>query len=219
MIAPIDFSLLQSALELPRGWIELGVTLLCLAVAWIVERRIERADRAVQSAEPEAPATGSHRLHSVALRLAFPLLGLVLVYLVASLWRRHVGAPFFLAIAAPLLFTLAGIRMLVYALRRLFPGEGWQRASELAIVAAAWSLAALYFFGILGDLGAALAEIVIPIGKGQVTMLTIVEGIVVVIVALIVALWVSSLVERRLAGASQIDPNLRVVFANIVRIA
>lgn len=222
MITPIDFSRLQSALGSPREWIELAITLLCVAIAWSIERYFERADRAqlaaaLEQREPLAP--GPRRLRGVALRLAFPLIGLVLVYVAASIWRRHVGAPFFLAIAAPLLVTLAGIRMLVYALRRLFPGEGWQRASELAIVAAAWSLAALYFLGILGELGAALAEIVIPIGKGQVSMLTIVEGIVVVIVALIVALWVSGLVERRLAGASQIDPNLRVVFANIVRVA
>ena len=222
MITPIDFTRLQSALASTRGWIELAVTLVCLAIAWSIERRFERADRAqlaaaLEQREPLAP--GSRRLRGVALRLAFPLIGLVLVYVVASIWRRHVGAPFFLAIAAPLLVTLAGIRMLVYALRRLFPGEGWQRASELAIVATAWSLAARYFLGILGELGAALAEIVIPIGKGQVKMLTIDEGIVVVIVALIVALWVSGLVERRLADASQIDPNLRVVFANIVRVA
>src|SRR6185437_12891388 len=144
--------------------------------------------------------------------------GLVLVYFAASIWRRHVGAPFFLGIATPLLVTLAGIRMLVYALRRLFPGEGWQRASEVAIVAAAWSLAALYFLGVLTEFGMALDDIVIPMGKAQVSMLTIVEGVVVVIVALIVALWVSGLVERRLARASQIDANLRVVFASIVRI-
>lgn len=222
MITPIDFTRLQSALVSPPGWIELAITLVCVAIAWSIERRVERADRAQLAARLEqgdAHATGPRRLRGVALRLAFPLIGLVLVYFAASVWRRHVGTPFFLAIAAPLLVTLAGIRMLVYALRTLFPGEGWQRASELAIVTAAWSLAALYFLGVLGEIGAALGEIVIPVGKGQVSMLTIVEGIVVVIVALIVALWVSGLVERRLAGASQIDPNLRVVFANIVRVA
>lgn len=221
MITPIDFSRLQSALVSLRGLTELAITLVCLAIAWSVERRIERSDRARSGADVapgEHPESGARRLHGVALRLAFPLIGLVLVYFAASIWRRHVGVPFFLGIATPLLVTLAGIRMLVYALRRLFPGEGWQRASELAIVAAAWSLAALYFLGVLAELGMALDDIVIPMGKAQVSMLTIVEGIVVVIVALIVALWVSGIVERRLARASQIDANLRVVFASIVRI-
>ncbi|MGH8801339.1 MAG: hypothetical protein ACREX6_03455 [Casimicrobiaceae bacterium] len=105
MITPIDFSRLQFALESPRGWSELAVTLVCLGIAWSAERR-------------------------VALRLAFPLIGLALVYFAALIWRRHVGAPFFLAIAGPLLFTFAGIRMLVYAVRRLFPGERWLNTSE-----------------------------------------------------------------------------------------
>lgn len=228
MIAPIDFSRLQSALAAPRGWVELAVTIACVAIAWSIERRIERADRSqpagasgsarADAAPDQQDARASRRMRGVALRLAFPLIGLVLVYFAASIWRRHVGAPFFLAIAAPLLITLAGIRMLVYALRSLFPGERWQHASEVAIVAAAWLLAALYFVGILGELGAALDDVVLPVGSAQVSMLTIVKGIAVLIVALIVALWISGLVERRLARASQIDPNLRVVFANIVRI-
>ncbi|MBS0327844.1 MAG: mechanosensitive ion channel [Proteobacteria bacterium] len=220
MITPIDFSRLQSALASPRNLTELAITLVCLAIAWAIERRIERADRARLEAEIAAGARQAPgaRLRGVALRLAFPLIGLVLVYFAASIWRRHVGAPFFLAIATPLLVTLAGIRMLVYALRRLFPGAAWQHATELAVVAAAWLLAILYFLGVLGELGAALADIVIPIGNAQVSMLTIVEGVIVVIVALIIALWVSGLAERRLARASQIDPNLRVVFASIIRI-
>lgn len=237
MITPIDFNRLQSALAAAHGWIELAITLVCLAIAWSIERRIERVDRPGSSATDrahrdagDAAATngdvaatkgdepGSRRMHGVVLRLAFPLIGLILVYFAASIWRRHVGAPFFLAIAAPLLVTLAGIRMLVYALRRLFPGEGWRHASELAIVAAAWSLAVLYFLGVLRELGAALDDVVIPVGKAEVSMLTIVEGLVVVVVALIVALWISSLVERRLARATQIDANLRVVFASVVRI-
>src|SRR6185437_566504 len=178
MITPIDFSRLQSALMSLRGLTELAITLVCLAIAWSVERRIEHSDRARSGADfapGEQTGSGARRLRGVALRLAFPLIGLVLVYFAASIWRRHVGAPFFLGIATPLLVTLAGIRMLVYALRRLFPGEGWQRASEVAIVAAAWSLAALYFLGVLTELGAALDDIVIPMGKAQVSMLTIVE--------------------------------------------
>ena len=243
MITPIDFSRLQSALASPQGWIELAVTLVCLAIAWAAERRIERAHEggagagakfpdagdagdadggvpAARAAGDGAAASGTppHRLRSVALRLAFPLIGLALVYLAASMWRRHVGAPFFLAIATPLLLTLVGIRMVVFALRRLFPGEDWLHASELAIVAAAWTLAALYFLGVLGELATALDDIVIPIGKSRVSMLTILEGVVVVMVALIVALWISGLVERRLDRAKQIDPNLRVVLANVVRI-
>lgn len=218
MITPIDFSRLHIALESPRGWTELALTLVCLAFAWAIERLIERADRVRQGADAATLTVGTRRLRSVALRLAFPLIGLALVYVAASVWRRHVGPPFFLAIATPLLFTLVGIRMLVYAVRRLFHGEGLQRTSEVTIVAAAWGLAALYFLGVLADIGAALDDLVIPIGKSQVSMLSIVEGVVVLIVTMIIALWVSGWIERRLARASQIDANLRIVLGNVLRI-
>ena len=208
MIAPIDFSRLQVALALPRGWLELVLTLACIGIAWLVDRRIaQRRARRL----PQAHLPGSF------IDLGFPLIALLLVYVASVAWRHAVGPPFFLAIATPILIALAVIRMLAYALHRLFPAQTWLPASELAIGTAIWGLAILYFLGVLPEIRATLDQLVIPIGKKDVSLLTIFTGIAVVVVTLIVTLWISGMIEQRLALAKQLDANLRVVLAKFIR--
>lgn len=207
MIAPIDFSRLQLALASPRGWIELALTLLCVGLAWLIDHRVKRpGDRG------HAP-----RLPGSFISIAFPLLALALVYIVSIAWARYTGPPFFLAIAKPVLIALAVIRMLAYGLHRLFPAHAWLPASEVAIGTAIWGLAILYFLGVLPEIGAALDEIVIPIGKTQVSLLTVFTGVAVVVITLVVTLWISGLIEQRLTRASHLDANLRVVLAKFIR--
>ncbi len=134
MIAPIDFGRLELALASLHGWLELGLALVCIATGWLIDRRIERARE----------TRGAARLPGSFVRIAFPLIALLLTYLAWAAWRRYVGPPFFLAIATPILVALAVIRMLAYALRRLFPSQAWLPAWELAIGTTIWGLAVLY---------------------------------------------------------------------------
>jgi small-conductance mechanosensitive channel len=208
MIAPIDFSRLQNALALPRGWSELLLTLICLAIGWWIDRRMTRARR---SRVPHANLPGGF------VRLWFPLVALLLVYVASLAWQRFVAPPFFLAIAIPILIALVVIRMLAYTLHRLFPAQTWLPASEVAIGTAIWGLAILYFLGVLPEIHSTLGQLVIPIGKTDVSLLTIFSGIAVVIVTLVVTLWISGMIEQRLALASHLDANLRVVLSKLVR--
>jgi small-conductance mechanosensitive channel len=208
MIAPIDFSRLKVALSLPHGWLELLVTVVCIAIGWYVDRRTTRSRR--------------ERLRHVHLRggfvhLAFPLVALLLVYIASLAWHRYVHEPFFLAIAFPILIALAIIRMLAYALHRLFPKQTWLPASEVAIGTTIWGFAILYFLGVLPELHDTLAHLYIPFGKTDVSLLTIFTGIAVVVVTLVVTLWISGMIEQRLALATQLDPNLRAVLAKFIR--
>src|SRR4051794_39973025 len=110
MIAPIDFGRLEVELTSTRGWLELVVTLLCIALAWAVDRRMEATAR----------RTGLHdRLPGSVVRLGFPLLAMALRWLASYAWARYAGPPLFLDIATPIFVALAIIRMIAYALRRL----------------------------------------------------------------------------------------------------
>jgi small-conductance mechanosensitive channel len=149
--------------------------------------------------------------------LAFPLVALLLVYIASLAWECYVNEPFFLAIAIPILIALAIIRMLAYALHRLFPSQTWLPASEVAIGTTIWGFAILYFLGVLPEIHEALAHLYIPFGKTDVSLLTVFTGIAVVVVTIIVTLWISGMIEQRLALASHLDPNLRVVLSKFVR--
>ena len=204
---PIDFGHLQAALASTRGWLELLVTLLCVLLAWAIDRRLEKVR--------ERRNVYAHVPRSV-VRIAFPLFAVALTYVASFAWRRYAGATFFLNIATPILIALAIIRILVYGLRRLFPSQEWLPASEVAIGTTIWGLAIVYFLGVLPEMAAALDEVVIPLGKSQISVLTIFTGIVVVLVTVVVTLWISGLIEHRLALATQLDANLRVVLSKAI---
>ena len=206
---PIDFGQLQQILTSSRGALELAVVLLCVALAWLIDRRLDRSRR----------LRGLHEKMGGFVRVAFPLLAVALTYTASFAWRRYVGPPFFLGIATPILIALAVIRMIAYGLRRLFPKQAWLPASEVAIGTAIWGLAILYFLGVLPEMTEALDELVIPFGKSQVSLLTIIKGVAVVLVTLIVTLWLSGLIEQRLANARHLDANLRVVLSKAISAA
>ena len=208
MLAPIDFNNIGLALATPRGWADLGLVFACLGVAWVVNRRAKAAR--AERAEPL-------RIDGGVARVVFPLTALVLTLIATAAFRRYVAPPFFLAIAAPLLIALATIRMLVYGLRRLFKEQSWLPTSERAIALAIFALVVLYFLGLLPEIGNALDDIQIPLGKTRISLLSIGTAVLVVVFTLIVTLWISGLIEQRLSRATQFDANLRVVFAKFVR--
>ena len=207
MIVPIDFSRLQLALSLPRGWLELALTLALIGLAWLADRRLQER----RARLPE----GSRPLSFV--NVGFPLIAFALLFVASFVWERFVSTPFFLAIAMPILVALAVIRMIAYALRRLFPMHTWLPAFEIAIGTTIWGFAVLYFLGVLPEIRVTLEQLVVPLGKQSVSLWTIFTGVAVVVVALVVTLWISGFIEQRLTLATQLDANLRVVLAKFVR--
>ncbi|HYQ98574.1 MAG TPA: mechanosensitive ion channel domain-containing protein [Casimicrobiaceae bacterium] len=208
MLTAIDPSRFQSALASPPGWIELALVGGSLAAAWAVGRRVNLT----RENAPEVVRVGLGGIN----RLVFPLAALALVAVSLAVFRLF-GEPFFLPIALPLLVALALIRILVYALRGLFGNVAWMTASERAISFAIWGLVVLYFLDVLPQIGAELDAMQLPVGKGRVSLLEIGKGIVVVLVTIAATLWVSGLIEQRLAGAESLNANLRVVLAKSIK--
>src|SRR5690606_542801 len=56
------------------------------------------------------------------------------------------------------------------------------------------------------------------LGKGEMSLLLLLQAVLIILVTLFVALWVSRWVENRLMGAQQINVNVRVVLSKLVRI-
>lgn len=215
MLAPIDFSRLENALANPRYLAELGLVAICLLLAWLIDRALERRARA--SAADGLHARLHPRLSASVGRVVFSLVGLLLLAIAKPVFRAMGGEPFFIDIAIPLLVALAIIRMLVYLMRRFFAGSEWLKTSERAISFSIWLLVILYFVGVLPQIGKELDEVVIPIGKNGISLLTVFKSAAAVVVTLVIALWVSSLIEHRLSGATTLDVNLRAILSRLVR--
>jgi small-conductance mechanosensitive channel len=209
MLEPFDMSRFESALAAPRGWVELAAVAACIGLAWFFDRSLETHRNAHERAHG--------RLHAGFVRIVFPLTALVLLVVARFAFRHFGGHSVFVDVAMPLLLALAAIRMVVYAMRKLFVSQAWLKAGERAIAFTIWGVAILYFTGVLPDLAAELDAIRIPVGRTDVSLLSLGSGILAVILTLVVTLWLSGLIEMRLLKATSFDTNTKAVLAKFVR--
>jgi small-conductance mechanosensitive channel len=207
MLTPLDLDRIQASLRTPNGWIELATIALCFAIAWAVDRRLY-----VTSERESRVARHGGSLN----RLIFPLTALALLYVARAVFQRW-QVPAFFPIALPLVVALALIRLSIYALRNLF-GVKAASKSERTLSFAIWGALLLYYVGVLPEIGAALEDASIPIGKGgELSVLDLGRDALVIIFVIVLALWASSLLERRLMRGTHLDQNLRVVAAKVSR--
>lgn len=150
-------------------------------------------------------------------RVLFPLSSLIFVYcgyLVLSHWQD----VSLLKLAMTLLLAMAVIRLAIYALRYIFTPGGWVRTMEGTVAGIVWLVLALHLVGVLPDILAALDGVRFAVGKGELTLLLLLQAILIILVTLFGALWISRLIENRLMEAEQINMNVRVVLSKLVRI-
>ncbi|HYG32816.1 MAG TPA: mechanosensitive ion channel domain-containing protein [Methylophilaceae bacterium] len=150
-------------------------------------------------------------------RILFPLTSLLLVYL-GQLVLRSWQPTDILEIASTLLFAMAVIRLLVYALRYIFDPGTWVRTTENIIATLVWLVLALYLSGLLPGILEALDSIRFGIGKSPITLLLILQSVLTVFVTLIVVLWISRAIENKLMRAQQLHMNVRVVMTKLIRV-
>jgi len=213
MIGPIDYSRFETALATPRGWLDLGIVALCCGIAWLIDRRL--VARAEARAEERSEART--RLQDSVGRVVFSLVALFLLAIGRIVYEIFGGKPLFIDIAIPLLIALAVIRMLLYAMRRLFAQAAWLKTSERTVAFTIWALVVLYFIGVLPEVAKELDELMLPVGKSSVSVLTIAKGVAAVLLTLVFTLWLSSLLEQRVLNATSLDTNTKALLSKLLR--
>jgi len=180
----------------------------CLGLAWLVDRALARRKKV---------GAGETALHRRGLaRVAFPLTALALVLIARPLlvqWH-HVNL---LSLAVPLLLSLAVIRVVFFVLRLGVGDAGWLASFEKAFALLAWGVVALYITGLLPELIDLLESVQFALGKQKLNLWLILQGIGVLLVTLLAALWVGGAVEARLLAATGLDSNLRALFSRLVK--
>jgi small-conductance mechanosensitive channel len=141
-------------------------------------------------------------------RLIFPLTTLVLLLLVRAV-IVHWHSPVFFPIAIPLVMALALIRLCVYAVRNVFGVRSAAPTSERAISFTIWGALLLYYVGVLPEIAASLEEAKLPLGKTNISLLDLGRDAIVVVLAVVLSLWASGLIEQRLMRVSHLDNNVR----------
>ena len=147
----------------------------------------------------------------------FPVIWLVLSYAAAHLMHVEVKASLF-RIALPVLAALVVIRAVARIVRRLWGTQHWVKVLEHTVSWIIWGCVVLRATGLLPDLVDFLDGIKIKLGAINTSVLSLLLGAFFVVVALVVALWVSSLIEARLLrGATGSTLSLRKIGSNVIR--
>lgn len=186
--------------------LELGLLLGCLFVAYVICWLIGRRH------EPDSVWFGRGTVDG----LLFPLLALAFTYSATFLLTPS-HRLLLLKIAVPVLVSLAGIRFLARVLTVVFPRSGMARLIERLFSWLAWIAAVLWIVGLLQPVMEELENIHFAFGKSNVSLLSIVEGVLSSGVVLVVTLWISAVLERKVLSDTVADLSLRKVAASAMR--
>jgi small-conductance mechanosensitive channel len=148
--------------------------------------------------------------------LLFPLLALAITYTMMLLQGRFAPVPV-LRIAVPVLLALAGIRLLARVFTLVFPHSAMARLVERLFSWVAWVAAALWILGLLPVVMAEMEKIEFAFGKSHVSLLTIVQGVMSSGLVMVLVLWISAALERKVLRDAVADLSLRKVAGNAIR--
>jgi small-conductance mechanosensitive channel len=203
-----------------RGVVVLLLQVLLMAVAATTAALIHRRSHKVltQSLSLENVPLFRRVLLKIGQRLALPVSGLFVV-LIGKLVFSQFGFPTpLLDIITKLLLALAIIRIIVYALRvGIAPGPTLQ-AWEKVISTGIWAVVAMHLVGWLPVLKAVLDQLAINIGDHRISLLMGIKLLVLSGLYILVAVWLSGLIEQYLKRMPQLNVSLRVALAKISRV-
>ena len=146
----------------------------------------------------------------------FPLIALALTY------SARVGIGSFqkvplLRLAVPVLISLAGIRLLARVFPLVFPGWKFARGIERVFSWLAWVAVALWTLGLLQPVMAQMEELRFTIGHTRLSLLGLVQGLLSAGLVMVLALWASAALERKVLRDTVADLSLRKVAGNAIR--
>jgi len=205
---------LLSALQTPEVWLQLGLVAGAAALAWIANHFWGR-----RLADVRREHTGIKRLTlGTGQRLLFPFSMLLLVLGARAILGRTGHPTEVLDAAVPLLVSLAAIRFTVYVLRKAFNPSPALRAWESIIGTLVWAAVALHLLGWLPAVLKSLDSVAFTVGTTRVSLLWLSKLTVSVGFFLLLALWLSAVLEKRLLQSKTLSAGLRVGLAKTARL-
>lgn len=148
-------------------------------------------------------------------RLLFPLIAAVLLALIKPVLGLFTKTQL-VSLALVLVFALALIRMIVYAVSRVARSAAIV-AFERTLVAVVWLGVLLYVSGHWIEVVDVLEATKLTIGKQTVTLWTLATGLFWTVLTVFVSVWLGGFIEARLLGNSALDASLGAMLGRLIR--
>jgi len=207
----LDLGPLLAALQRSGVLIELALAVGCLGLAWAIVRLLRGP-----TAQPGSVWFGEGVVGGV----LFPVLALLLA--VAVRWGLHWLADDAVPLAVfkvvvPVLVSLVVIRLVARVLHRAFPNSDFMRVVERSVSWLAWVAVVLWITGVLPLVLQELDDITWKIGSTRISVRNLIEGAVSAVLVIVLALWVSAALEKKLLAGATDNLSIRKMAANLLR--
>ena len=184
----------------------------CLVLAWGVVRLLRAPALRRRGALDGSVLFGKHSFDGV----LFPVLALAFAYIAEVVLAGYVKPAVF-RIAVPMLLSLLVIRLTARVLGVTFPNVRALRIVERSVSWVAWIAVVLWVTGALPLLLDAMDDVQWKLGSGRITLRNVVEGTLSAGLVMVLALWVSSAIEKKLLHGTGSSLSMRKIAANTVR--
>jgi small-conductance mechanosensitive channel len=202
-----DMLLFLDAIRHPFAWQEVVALLGVLTASYFIARTMGRKTL------EESVWLGRNGLDG----LLFPSIAFLGSYVLKIVFQQQQHSTGVLLIALPLLGSLALIRLMARVLSAVFPDSPFIMATERTFSWLAWIFAALWITGGLPWVLSELEAIQLHIGKTHVDLRTLIEGFLSSLLVLVLALWLSATIERKLLNRAISDLSIRKIATNALR--
>lgn len=179
-----------AAFAQPSVLIEIAVLAACVLLAWGLVMLLQRS---LGTHDERSILFGQRTVDGV----LFPLVLLCLGYSALAALANFVPVAVF-KLAIPVLVALVVIRVGVKVLRVAFQDARWARSMEHTISWLAWLAMVLWVSGLLPVVLNELDQITWKVGGTNLSLRSMVEGLVTASFVLILTLWISAAIETRL---------------------
>ena len=191
-------------LQSPTVALELVAVAISLVAAWLISWALGR-----RFTSPDSILFGRQLIDGV----LFPACALVFTFGLKFLLIKFQRVPV-LKVVLPVLVSLVLIRLMARVLAAVFPDSRTARAIEQVVSWLAWGVAVLWVTGWWGPMMDELDSLDFMLGKTRVSISHILEVVLTSGFALVLALWLSAIIEQRLLTRAFEDLSMRKVASN-----
>lgn len=208
----MNFDTVVTAAQTGTGLSQLLLAVLCLLLGTFAARQVFR--RWFQ----HHPERYERFVTYTAFRLVLPSVALVSMLLCIVGWNLLTHSrPHLLPLFTAMLFWLGVIRLFSSVMRQALPKGKFERHSEHFIATVLWLGFVSWAIGFDDVMLDWLQSVSFTVGKTHLDLLTILNAMLWVSIIVVVALWVSRVIEARVMGLKHMDLSLRIVFSKMAR--
>jgi len=203
---------LLERLALPGNLLQVGALVASVVLAWWIAGRVRPRLKGA------AGEDGLHGRAREAAWVAAPYALLVLLLAAAALVLGAAGSPMgIVAVAAQLGALLLLIRLLVYLLRVSLGARARIHGWGTTITVVVWAFLSLHLLGWGDAVIGALDGIGVSLGKTRVSVWSVAKLVVTVSLFVLIAIWLSRWLERRVLRLDALAPTMRIGIAKFVQ--